>query len=52
MKIGIMTIHTTFNYGAVLQAYATEELLNGLGYDAELVDYTNNHIQEQLKLSY
>lgn len=51
-KIGIMTIHTTYNYGAVLQAYATEAFYNAQGYDAELVDYTNDHIQEQLKLFY
>ena len=50
--IGIMTIHTTFNYGAVLQAYATQAFFNKSGYDAELIDYTNKHIQEQLKLSY
>lgn len=51
-KIGIMTIHTTYNYGAVLQAYATEAFYNSQGYDAELIDYTNDHIQEQLKLFY
>lgn len=52
MKIGIVTIHTTYNYGAVLQAYATEAFYNIHGYDAELIDYTNEHIQEQLKLTY
>lgn len=50
--IGIMTIHTTYNYGAVLQAYATEAFFNNNGYDAELIDYTNPHIQEMLKLTY
>lgn len=51
-KVGIVTIHTTFNYGAVLQAYATETFFNNNGYDAELINYTNQHIQQQLKLSY
>ena len=51
-SIGIMTIHTTYNYGAVLQAYATEAFYNTHGFDAELIDYTNDHIQEQLKLFY
>ena len=50
--IGIMTIHTTYNYGAVLQAYATEAFFSSHGYDAELINYTNPHIQEMLKLSY
>ena len=51
-RIGIMTIHTTYNYGAVLQAYATQAFFNNKGYDAELINYTNPHIQEMLKLSY
>lgn len=50
--IGIMTIHTTYNYGAVLQAYATQAFFRSYGYDAELINYTNQHIQEMLKLSY
>lgn len=50
--IGIMTIHTTYNYGAVLQAYATQAFFSNCGYDAELIDYTNPHIQEMLRLSY
>lgn len=50
--IGIMTIHTTYNYGAVLQAYATQAFFRRQGYDAELINYTNPHIQEMLKLSY
>lgn len=52
MKIGVITIHSTNNYGAMLQAYATVEFLVQSGYDAELIDYTNAHIQEQLNLSY
>ena len=51
-KVGIVTIHTTFNYGAVLQAIATVAFFRNRGYDAELIDYTNDHIQEQLRLSY
>ena len=51
-RIGIMTIHTTYNYGAVLQAYATQAFFNSHGYDAELINYTNPFIQEMLKLSY
>ena len=50
--IGVMTIHTTYNYGAVLQAYATQEFFSSHGYNAELINYTNPHIQEMLKLSY
>ena len=38
-KIGIITILKTNNYGAELQAYATQAILNKLGYDAEIIDY-------------
>jgi hypothetical protein len=46
MKIGIYTIHAVYNYGAMLQAYATQKFLANLGYDAELV-YLNT--KEQAK---
>lgn len=39
MKISVITYHRVYNYGAALQAYATEKALNNLGYEAELVDY-------------
>lgn len=51
-KIGIVTIHTDFNYGAVLQAYATEKFIELNGYDVEIIDYENPHISEQSKLVY
>ena len=39
MKIGIITILKVGNYGAELQAYATQAVLKSLGYDAEIIDY-------------
>lgn len=39
MKIGIITILRVNNYGAELQAYATQKALQLLGYKAEIVDY-------------
>ena len=38
-KTGIITISKTNNYGAELQAYASQKKLRILGYDAELIDY-------------
>ena len=38
-KIGILTMHRVQNYGSALQAYALQEYINRLGYDAELIDY-------------
>lgn len=39
MKIGIITILKVNNYGAELQAYATQAFLKALGHDAEIIDY-------------
>lgn len=39
MKIGIITILKVNNYGAELQAYALQRVLNNLGFDAEIIDY-------------
>ena len=39
MKVGIITMHKVMNYGSILQAYATQEIVRNLGYDCELIDY-------------
>lgn len=38
-RVGIITIVRVNNYGAELQAYATQEALRKQGYDAEIIDY-------------
>ena len=38
-KVGIITIFNVNNYGAELQAYATQKALQLMGYDAELINY-------------
>ena len=45
MKAGILTFHRAINYGAALQAYALVYKMNELGFDAELIDYRNPHIE-------
>jgi len=39
MKIGILTIHTSFNYGAMLQAFALQAAIMKLGYNVQIIDY-------------
>lgn len=39
LRIGIITILKVNNYGAELQAYATQKVLQLMGYDAEIIDY-------------
>jgi hypothetical protein len=42
MKIGIYTIHSAYNYGAMFQAYGTQKTLEKLGYESEFVNlYTS-----------
>lgn len=39
MKIGILTYHRVYNYGAVLQAYCTQQILNTMGFENEIIDF-------------
>lgn len=36
-KVGVSTVHTGFNYGSALQAYAGKLFLNKMGYDGNVV---------------
>ena len=38
MRIGILTPHFSFNYGAVLQAFALKTYIQSLGHDAILIN--------------
>ncbi|KOA54212.1 polysaccharide pyruvyl transferase family protein [Bifidobacterium animalis] len=38
-KIGIITYHSAYNFGSVLQAMATQRAINNLGYESEIIDY-------------
>jgi hypothetical protein len=42
MKIGILTFHYAINYGAVLQAYATQKWLIKQGVESEIINYVPN----------
>lgn len=49
MRIGFITIHNVLNYGAVLQATATYNILNNFG-DVELLDYRNKFFDNKKNL--
>lgn len=38
-KISVITLHRVKNYGSVLQAFATQRVLEDLGYEVEFADY-------------
>lgn len=39
MKVSVITLHKVFNYGSILQAYATQTVFKRLGCEVEIVDY-------------
>lgn len=39
MKVAVVTLHRVYNYGSVLQAYATQQVLEKLGHEVRIVDY-------------
>lgn len=48
MKIALVTIHKANNYGALLQAYALQEVLKKFG-EVKLVDYDNEYLSVTLR---
>ena len=57
-KIGIITVHRNVNYGANLQAFASNKFINNQGFNAEIIDYLpseldkDNYLLSWLKLSW
>lgn len=49
MKIGIYTIHACNNYGAMLQAFATQKALDKIGVNSELVNLYPTSIEKSNK---
>lgn len=50
MKTGIITFHKSNNYGAVLQAYALQYIINQYA-ECEIIDYRSDAISGEKKLS-
>lgn len=48
MKIGIITIHVSPNYGATLQAYALYKFLVSQGFDCELIDLHRSEFEDYI----
>lgn len=49
MKLGLLTIHNTQNYGSLLQTYSTYKALHKIGVDIDLIDYRNDAITKREK---
>lgn len=44
MKIGILTFHSAYNFGAVLQCHGLYETLRSLGHDVSVIDYRPSYL--------
>ncbi|MCD9544469.1 hypothetical protein GLP24_06365 [Photobacterium carnosum] len=38
-KVGVITMHRVINYGSFLQTYATQKIINDMGFCCEIIDY-------------
>lgn len=39
MKVSVITLHRVYNYGSALQAFATQKIFEGFGFETEIIDY-------------
>ena len=49
-KVGILTFHRAYNYGAILQAFALQNAMQQLGVESEIVDYISLSRKQRQKL--
>lgn len=47
MKIGILTFACAYNYGAMLQCYALQQTLKGLGHEVEVINYRPKYLETE-----
>lgn len=52
LKAGIITMHRSDNYGAVLQAYALVEVLKKIGVDSEIINYIPKRFRTFIQFLY
>lgn len=50
MKIGILTFQQAINYGAVLQLYALQKIIQKLGTDPEVINYISPKLENDYKI--
>lgn len=44
-RVGIVTFHRAENFGAVMQSYALQTVIERLGHEAVIIDYRNKTIE-------
>lgn len=48
-KIGLVIAHGNTNYGAMLQGYATQQVIEDMGYETEIIEYKARKYRRGLK---
>ncbi len=51
MRVGILTFHHTYNYGASLQAFALQTYLELLGHEVFVINYLNDKMYDEFRFS-
>lgn len=51
MKIGILTFHYAYNYGAILQAVSLYDYLKSMGHEVFMIDHKNENIVKTYRIS-
>lgn len=50
MKVGILTFHCAYNFGAAFQAYALQMVLEQLGHTVYIIDYVPEYLLKDYKI--
>lgn len=51
-KVGILTFHSSNNYGALLQCYALKSTIESLGFNVSIINLRKEYIKDYQHLSY
>lgn len=47
MKVDLITLHNVKNYGSALQTYASQKILQNLGYEVEVINYSRKDLLDE-----
>lgn len=50
LRVLIITLHTSINYGSLLQTYATQKVFENCGFDVAFIDYCRHNNTEEYRL--
>lgn len=50
MKIALLSFHNAYNFGAALQAYALQNVVEEMGMDCEYINYVNSSRREEYNM--